>query len=125
MHLSGWERPPVNGPAARHGLKQTLPAISRPKLASVTTYNGPAVLLTEEEAEIPVTARLTSYRDELRTSWRGSLTPTADGLQQVLNLFKGRLRLPDGTEAEFLRPDTSDWVSTKQLTILGQDEPPF
>lgn len=84
--------------------------LTRPKLAVVTAYNGPAVLLMEDEAEIPVTARLASYRDGLRTSWRGSITPTADGLQQVLNLDKGRLRLPDGTEADFLRPDTSDWV---------------
>jgi len=43
----------------------------------------------------------------------------------LLNLTDGRLRLPDGTEAEFLRTDTSDWVSMKQLTIIGQDTPPF
>jgi hypothetical protein len=48
-----------------------------------------------------------------------------DGLARLLNLTDGRLRLPDGAEAEFLRTDTSDWVSTKQLTIIGQNSPPF
>lgn len=43
----------------------------------------------------------------------------------MLNLAKGRLRLADGTEADFLRPDTSDWVSTQRLTIIGQGEAPF
>lgn len=91
----------------------------------MTTYNGPAVLLTEDDIEVPVAARLTSYRDGLRTSWRGSLTPTTDGRQYLSNLDKGRLRLPSGTEADFLRPDTSDLAMQRQLSILGQNDPPF
>jgi hypothetical protein len=37
-----------------------------------------------------------------------------------LTSFIGRLH-----EADLLRPDTSDWVSTRWLTIIGQDSPPF
>lgn len=91
----------------------------------MSTYNGPAVIITESDTEVSVTARLTSYRDGLRTSWRGSLTPTTDGLQHLSNLDKGRLRLPGETEADFLRPDTSDWAMRKQLAILSQNDPPF
>jgi hypothetical protein len=33
--------------------------------------------------------------------------------------------LPDGAEGEFLRPDTSDWVRTNRMKIIGQANPPF
>lgn len=91
----------------------------------MSAYNGQAVAITEENVEVPVTAILRSHRDGLRMSWGATLTPTPDGLQQWMNVTTGRLRLPGGAEAAFLRPDTSDWVTTKQLTIIGQDEPPF
>jgi hypothetical protein len=41
----------------------------------------------------------------------------------MLNLTAGKLQLPDGTEAEFLRPDTSDLVRTDRMKIIGQDNP--
>ena len=88
-------------------------------------YNGQAVAITEADLEVPVTANLTSHRDGLRTGWGGTLTFTPDGLQQWLNVTTGRLRLPSVAEAAFLRPNTSDWVAARQLTIIGQDEPPF
>lgn len=91
----------------------------------VSTYKGRAVIATEGAAEAAVTANLSRYRDGLRTGWGGTLTPAPDSLQRVLNLTEGTLRLPDGQEAQFLRPDTSDWVTRKQLIIIGQDDAPF
>jgi len=91
----------------------------------VSTYNGQALIITEDETEVPVTANLSSYRDGLRTAWRGALAPAPGDLQQLSNLTEGRLRLTDGTEADFLRSDTSDWVRTKRLTVIGQGEAPF
>ena len=91
----------------------------------MSAYKGQAVAITEEDLKVRVTANLASHRDGLRTGWGGTLTPPPDGLQQWLNVTTGRLRLPSGAEAAFLRPDTSDWVAARQLAIIGQDEPPF
>ena len=91
----------------------------------MTTFSSEAVLIREDGTEIPVTVNLSSYRNGLRTDWGGTVTPAPDGLREMLNLAKARLRLPDGTEAEFLRPDTSDWVGTNRLSISGQGEAPF
>lgn len=91
----------------------------------MTTYRGKALLICEDGTEIPVTVSLSSYRTGLRTDWGGTVTAAPDDLRKMLNPAKGRLRLPDGTEAEFLRPDTSDWVGTDRLSISGQAEPPF
>jgi len=91
----------------------------------MNAYNGQARIVGNNGTDVPVTANLTSYPDGLRTSWGGTLTPAPDGLPRLANLTEGRLQLPGGTEAEFLRPDTSDWVSTQQLKIIGQHSPPF
>jgi len=76
----------------------------------MNAYNGQARIVGNNGTDVPVTANLTSY---------------PDGLPRLANLTEGRLQLPGGTEAEFLRPDTSDWVSTQQLKIIGQHSPPF
>jgi hypothetical protein len=91
----------------------------------MSTYEGQALIITEDKMEFPVTANISSQRGGLRSGWGGTLTPASDALQQLANLTEGRVRLPDGTEAEFLRPDTSDWVHTKRLAITGQGEAPF
>jgi hypothetical protein len=91
----------------------------------MSAYKGQARIIGDNDTDVPVKASLTSYPDGLHTSWGGTLTPAPGGLPSLANLTKGRLQLPDGTEAEFLRPDTSDWVSTQQLKIIGQDSPPF
>ena len=88
-------------------------------------YKGRAVVIAEGKNEVAVTANLRQHRNGLRTHWGGTLTPTPDGLQQVRNLTGGTLRLPDGREAQFLRPDTTDWVASNQLTIVGQLDAPF
>ena len=91
----------------------------------MSAYNGQALVIGEDGASVPVTVSLASYQDGLRTSWGGTLAPTREGRSRLLNLTAGRLQLPDGSEAEFLRPDTSDWVSTNRMKIIGQDNPPF
>jgi hypothetical protein len=91
----------------------------------MSAYNGQARIVDDNGANVPVTASLTSYPDGRRTSWGGTLTPEPDGLPLLANLTEGRLQLPGRIAAEFLRPDTSDWVSTQQLKIIGQDSPPF
>ena len=98
-----------------------------PRVYSLCTsaYNGQAGIVGDNGTDVPVTASLTSYPEGVHTSWGGTLTPAPDGLLQLANLTEGILRLPGGTEAGFLRPDTSDWVSTQQLEIIGQDSPPF
>lgn len=94
-------------------------------LVGMSAYNGRAVIVAEGDADAAVTANLSRHRNGLRTGWGGTLTPTPDGLQQLLNLTEGTLRLPDGREAQFLRPDTSDWVTHRQLIIIGQGNAPF
>jgi hypothetical protein len=91
----------------------------------MSAYNGQALVIGQDGASVRVTASLTSYRDGLRISWDGTLTPAQEGQPQLLELTAGRLQLPDGTEAAFLRPDTSDWVSTNRMKVIGQDNPPF
>jgi len=94
-------------------------------LVGMSAYKGRAMIVAGGEAETAVTANLSRHINGLRTGWSGTLTPTPDGLQQLLNLTEGTLRLPDGREAQFLRPDTSDWVAHRQLIIIGQDDAPF
>lgn len=91
----------------------------------MSAYDGQARIIGDDGTDVAVTANLTSYPDGRRISWGGTLTPARDGLPQLANLTQGRVQLPHGPAAEFLRPDTSDWVSTNQLTIIGQDSPPF
>jgi hypothetical protein len=91
----------------------------------MNTYNGQAVIVTEDDAEIAVTAALRRHRNGLRTDWSGTLAPATESLRKLANLTGGRVRLPNGKEASFLRPDTSDWVTSKRLTIIGQDDAPF
>lgn len=91
----------------------------------MNTYNGQGLLIAEQDVEFPVTVNLRSYRDGLRTAWGGTITPARADHKPLLALTVGRLRLPDGTEAAFLRPDTSDLVRSNWLEIIGQDEPPF
>lgn len=91
----------------------------------MSAYNGQAMVIVDNGVNVPVVASLTSYRDGLYVSWGGTLTSASEEQSRLLNLTTGKLQLPDGTEAEFLRPDTSDWVGTNRLKITGQDDPPF
>ena len=77
----------------------------------MSAYNGQALVIGDNDACVQVTASLPSYRDGLHTSWGGTLAPAQEGQARLLNLTARNLQLPDGTEAEFLRPDTSDLVS--------------
>jgi hypothetical protein len=91
----------------------------------MSSHEGQALIITEDDAKVTVIANLSGYQHGLRSGWGGTLAPSSDDLRQLLNLTSARLRLPEGTEAAFLRPETSDWVSTKRLTIIDQGEAPF
>jgi hypothetical protein len=93
--------------------------------SDMNTYNGPAVLISKDDVEVPVRVDLSQYREGLRTAWRGTITPAANDLAQMLNLTEGRLLLPNGAEGIFLRDNISDWVGTNRVTIDGQGEAPF
>jgi len=94
-------------------------------LASMSTYNGEALIIGEDNTEIRVSANLRRSHGGLLTGWGGTVTAAPDVLGEMANLDEGRLRFPDGKEAEFLRPDRSDWALTGRMTIIGQDEAPF
>jgi hypothetical protein len=90
----------------------------------MNSYSGRALVITHDGSEVPAAVSLRQYRDGLRTAWGGTIIPGSDGLDPLVNLTAGRLRLP-GAEAEFLRPDASEWVRSDRLEIIGQDEAPF
>lgn len=64
------------------------------------TYTGPATV-TADGATIPVIVNLRAHNDAGRDNWRGDLT-AADGVA-LLNVYEGRLCLPDGRESGFVR----------------------
>ena len=91
----------------------------------MANHSSDAVILMEDGTQIPVMAQLQRDDSGNLTNWGGVLTTTPDGADATKNLTEGRLRLPSGAEADFLRLDTTDWVTTNQLRITGQGEPPF
>jgi hypothetical protein len=80
----------------------------------MTNYSGPATVTTLDGATIPVTAHL-STRPSAREDWGGLLT--ADDGVALLNVQEGRLRLPDGREAGFVR--TAGGVPGGPIQIAG------
>ncbi|MCY0952096.1 hypothetical protein [Streptomyces sp. H27-S2] len=96
----------------------------------MSSYNGPAVLITNEGREHPVTANLHTTSHGLRTGWAGTLSvPANQQPAELMNLSRGRLRLQDEREGEFLRPDIGDWLGSPpqsfQITIVGSGDEPF
>jgi hypothetical protein len=91
----------------------------------MSTYNGRVVVVGQDGTEIPATANLRSYLDGHRAGWDGALTAMQEDVVQMANWREGRLRFPDGREAAFIRPDTSEWVSTGRMMATGQGEAPF
>ncbi|WP_354643902.1 hypothetical protein [Kitasatospora camelliae] len=77
-------------------------------------YAGPATVTTPDGATIPVTAHL-STRPSNRDDWAGLLT--ADDGVALLNVHEGRLLLPDGREAGFVR--TAGGVPGGPIQIAG------
>jgi len=67
----------------------------------MTTYSGPAIVTTTDDATINVTAHLSTRPVGNRDDWAGLLT--ADEGRALLKVHEGRLRLPDGRESGFVR----------------------
>jgi hypothetical protein len=82
-------------------------------------YSGPATV-TADGNTIPVTAHL-SHRPSNRDDWAGLLT--ADDGVALLNVHEGRLLLPDGREAGFVR--TAGGVPGGPIRIAGSSGDAF
>ena len=113
------------GPPASTPVIGASPSVRWSILTSMSTYNGRVVIIGKDGTEIPVTTSLRSYRSGLHMAWDGTLIAPEDRLRDIKDWEEGRLRFPDGTEAEFLRPDRSDWVRSSRMSIIGQNDPPF
>lgn len=93
----------------------------------MTTYKGPAELLTEGGRKFDAEADLAA--DSATGDWRGTLTfRDATLFRALLNISDGHL-LIGGRTGEFIRPDTSDWTASpagpRVMRILGSGEAPF
>ncbi|MFI8106281.1 hypothetical protein [Streptomyces sp. NPDC086023] len=95
----------------------------------MSSYRGPAILITVDGREYEVTAHLRKAPNGLRTSWGGTLSvPISQRPAELSTLTVGRVRL--GTnEGAFVRPDISDWLGSPpnvfQITIEGNGDEPF
>lgn len=91
-------------------------------LAGIHSYKGPAMVITEDGAEVPGTVNLRKSPAVFTGGGRDTHLP--DDLNSMVNRAEGRIRFPDGMEATFLIPDPSDLVD-HGLTIIGQSDTPF
>jgi hypothetical protein len=92
-------------------------------------YQGPAVLITDEGAEFTVGADLRSRLAGLE-SWGGRLLVQGEHWDVLKNKVSGyKLRLPDGSEGDFLRTQTDDHPRTAgspfHYNIVGNGDAPF
>ena len=95
----------------------------------MSTYQGRAILITDEGVEIAVGAQLRSWQDR-RESWGGRLTVDGEFWDVLKNKDKGfRLRLDTGREAMFDRPHTDDRPRFPGApffyTVMGYGDVPF
>jgi hypothetical protein len=98
-------------------------------LTTMSTYRGPAVLITDEGVEFTVGANL-SGQSRPRPHWSGTLTIAGQHWDAVKNKGKGfRLRIGN-REAPFHRPNPSEMPpsspeSSFWIRVLGDDHAPF
>ncbi|MFJ6934457.1 hypothetical protein [Streptomyces sp. NPDC101132] len=95
----------------------------------MSSYRGPAILITDEGREFQVTANLQGMSAGLRTSWAGTLSvPNISQPAEMTNLPAGRIRIGEH-EGAFIRPNIRDWLGsppgTFQITIEGNGDAPF
>ncbi|WP_171115521.1 MULTISPECIES: hypothetical protein [unclassified Streptomyces] len=96
----------------------------------MSTYQGRAILITDEGVEIAVGAQLRSWRDGRRASWGGRLTIDGEYWDILKNKDEGlRLRLTNGNEATFNRPHKQDIPAFPGapffFTVMGDGDVPF
>ncbi len=90
------------------------------------TYSGTATLIREDGSEIAVTAELRTSANGLRTDWGGTIAAAPQHRVVLANETSGRLRLKDGREGAFARPEPSTWVTEGRARVQGSDgEVPF
>ena len=95
----------------------------------MSTYRGPAVLITDDGDEFTVGANLASRVNGLE-SWGGKLTIGGQYWDLVKNRDKGFTLRIGQREAPFMRPNPSEMPPAGPdaaffVTILGSDNAPF
>ena len=87
------------------------------------SYEGPANLHLGD-AEIAVTADLSTYRDGRFNAWEGTLhlTDAADSFHDYFEAGSATIRMPDGREATVVLRDAG---YSGTVEIQGSSVPPF
>src|SRR4051812_45437326 len=92
---------------------------------SMKQYRGASTLLTDDGTEIRAGAGLEGNE----TRWSRYLTIAAENLPVVMNLSSGRIRLPNGAEGAFDRPNREAPPRTHfpafRIRIEGNGDAPF
>lgn len=95
----------------------------------MTTYHGPATVITPDGTEHPVITSLRTAREGHLTTWEGHIAAPADtDLTDLLNLDQARMRLSDGREgAVFLSYSGAGSAGGVSLSmrVTGSGEAPF
>lgn len=95
----------------------------------MNNYQGDAIALTPDGAEIPVTATLRKGTEGHRDAWRGVVAATSDeGRWALLNIGQGTLRLPSGREGSFIPSQSGRFTpgaAVFRVDITGSGEAPF
>lgn len=89
------------------------------------TYRGPATLILDSGAELSVGADLVHRGD-----WGGFITLAGADWDVIANHDRGQLRLPSGSEGDFVRPNPAEMPPVPAQTpfrirILGSGDCPF
>jgi len=84
----------------------------------MTQYNGPATLILSDGKEVPVEARLTSSRVGMRDDWQGTLSGGNVASLVGSRPESGRIRLPDGKEADLVVVDMPMEFSGGGMSIV-------
>lgn len=91
----------------------------------MNTYRGASTLIVEDGAEIRAGADL----KKSPTGWGGYLTVDSENIKTVVNLWSGRIRLANGKEGAFDRPNREPApVRTDlpfRIRIEGNGDAPF
>jgi hypothetical protein len=95
-----------------------------PEAVTVDTYAGPAILVTQDETEIPVRATLyvVTSRKQVPT-WQGQIAGSED-LWNVYQEQGAKLRMSDGREGDVI---LMSYAASNPTTVVvqGIGPPPF
>lgn len=95
----------------------------------MATYNGPAVVISNDGTEYPVTTTLTTSTNGYLTGWNGQLAVPLATFQDLLGQDDGRIRLQNGSEGRIQfgesSTDMTQESSVTHIEIFGSGDAPF